>query len=536
MNAGRIKTHGRALLLAGLWLLAGTAPAQTTPAQTTPAQTTPAQTTGAQHGGEKPAATQAAPETHITSAQAKELFRSVDEILRFASEDSKLPVHHAVKRRLTTRDAVERYIVEKFDNDEDAKRMQRAEIVLKKFGLLDRDFQLRPFLVSLLKEQIAGYYDNKSRTVNLLDWIEPDQQKPVLAHELTHALQDQHADLETWESKTSDSISRTAAEDNRRLSTDEDDSARGAVIEGQAMAVFMDYSLKPLGKSVLTASDLIEKMKQEMTDPSGSPVLARAPLLLAQSLLFPYREGLTFEQALLKDRGTEAAFAGVLDRPPSTSYEILNPRAYEQRQKLPLLRMPDVHGLLDAQYEPYDIGVMGQLDVRILAELFGGPEASATLTPAWDGGLYYAAQRKTAVTAAQKSGTDSLAVLYLSQWKTPEAARAFAKLYAGELSRKYTGVVRETAEDAPSGEEVFKTSEGPVLLVVDGRQVFVSESFDLATARKLELLLIGAQQDEGARQAQVALPRSDGGSLDELAASMTRFFAGCGLMRAGLPH
>ena len=45
---------------------------------------------------------------------------------------------------------------------------------------------------------MAGFYDNKTKTVNLLDWIEPDEQKPVLAHELTHALQDQQVDLTKW--------------------------------------------------------------------------------------------------------------------------------------------------------------------------------------------------------------------------------------------------------------------------------------------------------------------------------------------------
>ncbi len=86
--------------------------------------------------------------------------------------------------------------------------MQRSEIVLKKFGLLDRDFQLKPFLISLLTEQIAGYYDSKTKTVNLLDWIAPDSQKPVLAHELTHALQDQHVNLDKWEDKSLSDISK----------------------------------------------------------------------------------------------------------------------------------------------------------------------------------------------------------------------------------------------------------------------------------------------------------------------------------------
>ena len=157
----------------------------------------------------------------LTPQQAKELFRSVDDILHFASDDSKLPVKHEVKRKLQTRASVEKYVIEKFNEDEDAKRMQRSEIVLKKFGLLDRDFQLKPFLISLLTEQIAGYYDSKTKTVNLLDWIAPDSQKPVLAHELTHALQDQHVDLDKWENQSLPDISKNFADDNKHIATDE---------------------------------------------------------------------------------------------------------------------------------------------------------------------------------------------------------------------------------------------------------------------------------------------------------------------------
>ncbi len=131
---------------------------------------------GSQTPGAQTPAPQAQKETRITPEQAKELFRSVNQILSFASDDTQLQIHHEVKKRLITREQVEKYILEKFKDDKDAKRMQREEIVLKKFGLLDRDFQLQPFLVSLLKEQIAGYYDNKTKTVNLLDWVPPEEQ------------------------------------------------------------------------------------------------------------------------------------------------------------------------------------------------------------------------------------------------------------------------------------------------------------------------------------------------------------------------
>ncbi len=327
-------------------------------------------------------------DTKITPEQTKELFRSLNQILSFASDDTQLQIRHEVKRRLITREQVEKYILDKFHEDKDAKRMQREEIVLKKFGLLDRDFQLQPFLVSLLKEQIAGYYDNKTKTVNLLDWVSPEEQKPVIAHELTHALQDQHTDLDKWEPDDPDTISKNVTEDNQRLAIDERDTARDAVLEGQAMAVYLDYTLKPEGQE---SAHFAGCDAHPQRGPGHLRDVRRSwigrPCLLQQSLLFPYRDGLGFEQRLLKDKGAQYAFAGVLDRPPSTSYEIMNPTAYERRATVPLLQMPDVHGLLDPDYQPYDVGVMGELDVRILTELFGGPDVAAILTPQWKGGL-----------------------------------------------------------------------------------------------------------------------------------------------------
>jgi hypothetical protein len=272
---------------------------------------------------------------------------------------------------------------------------------------------------------------------------------------------------------------------------------------------------------------------QDATDASdNSPVMARAPLLLQQSLLFPYRDGLGFEQRLLKDKGAQYAFAGVLDRPPSTSYEIMNPRAYERSATVPLLRMPDVHGLLEAEYQPYDIGVMGEFDVRIMTELLGGPDAAAMFTPQWNGGLYYAVQSRKAVTPEQQAATSSVALLYLSAWQSQSAAKEFAKLYGRELSKKYSHVVRDSASETSAEEQVYSGSEGPVLIVRQGKQVFVSESFDLTTAHKLQFLFFGAQSGGEIQQA-LAGPAS---SQDELTNNLRRLMMSCGMTKASLLH
>ena len=90
-------------------------------------------------------------ERKISPKEAEELFQDVDQILEFASKDSGLPIKKEVKRRLTSRDEVVAYLEKSMAEDKDAQRLRRSELVLKKFGLLPRDFDLQTFLVALLR-------------------------------------------------------------------------------------------------------------------------------------------------------------------------------------------------------------------------------------------------------------------------------------------------------------------------------------------------------------------------------------------------
>jgi hypothetical protein len=490
-------------------------------------------------------------QTRITPDQARQLFASVDEILKFASQETALPIKSPVKRKLTTRAAVESYLVDKFNDDKESKRMERDEIVLKKFGLLDRDFALKPFLLALLKEQIEAYYDTKTKTVNLLDWVQPDEQKTVLAHELTHALQDQHSDLEKWNNQTPDDVSTTAAGDQTHLAKDEMDAARDAVSEGQATAVMMDYTLKPMGKSLIKDPEVLDFIRSHMDASADSPVMARAPLLISESMLFPYRDGLSFEQDVWMDEGQTSAFAGALDRPPTSTWEILNPRDYERKLIPPIPLLPNIHPLVDKLYRPYDIGQVGQLDVQIMAQLFGGEGASRDLTSAWDGGIYWAGQLRTATSQADQDSTKSLAIFYLSVWHNPASALQFAQLYANNLGRKYSSVSPDAAAqssastESGSMEQDFTTDEGPVVITRRGNLVFVAESFPLNLARQLTGMILDAQGGGSMQTAEIGthawpflqpvFPRPAAGDVGEpLSGSLVRFFAGCGLMKTAL--
>ncbi len=508
-RVGRVGVLGLAVGLAGVWARAqGDAKR---PPVTPPPPVAQGQGASAQ------------PDKIMTREQTKKLLDEVDAVMGFVSKDSGLAAVK-VKRRVLGRDEVMKYLVKNFDEDESAKRLQRSEIVLKKFGLLSRDFDLRPFLLTLLTEQIAGFYDDKTKTVNLLNWVDADEQEPVLAHELTHAVQDQKVGLEKWSDSGYKGISRSVGEDNARVQVDELETARQAVTEGQAMVVFVDYSLKDTGKTLKDAPDVGERIRQSAADTSGSPLMARAPLLLQRSLLFPYSDGLSFEQAVLMKRGKEGAFAGVLDAPPGSSYEIMNPESYLAHVAAPVLRLPNVHATLDAEYEPYDAGVMGALDVQILGELFGGEQMASLLAKQWDGGVYYAGQRKSA-TMEEKKSASSIGLVYLSRWKSPAAAETFLQMYAAQLGRKYDGLTERTKDEA-AGEQVFTTKEGDVELMLSGTSVFLSEGYPVATARKLGADFLAVQGTGPMKMATA--PRR------ELTLGVARGLAGFGMMKVGM--
>lgn len=434
-------------------------------------------------------------EQKISPKEAEELFRSVDEVLQFASQDTNLPIKHEVKRKLSTRDEVVAYLEKNMAEDKDAQRLRRSELVLKKFGLLPSDFDLQTFLVALLREQVAGYYDAKTQTVNLLEWLDAEQQRPVMAHELTHALQDQSFGLEKWlqagDTDLNDKPQLTAED----IENDEVSEARQAVVEGQAMVVLVDYMLAPAKQSLLTSPQLANTLKEEMlTGTADSPEFTGAPIFLKEELTFPYRYGLDFIAELLRNGGKDKAFAGALANPPRNSRQIMEPQSYLSGERLPPMALPDFKEDFK-NYDRFDVGAIGEDDVSVLVEQYAGTETSHELYPHWRGGYYYAARPKGNASAP-------LVLLYVSRWSDAESAARFAAIYAKSLPKRYKQV-REAEQDAKnavlnlatletlSGTHTWITEDGPVVVSVLRDRVLITESLDGDTTERVERELFG---------------------------------------------
>ena len=426
-------------------------------------------------------------EVRMTEADTRKLFESVDRIFAFASHDSGLPQHGPVKRRMVGKDDVVQFATGRLAKEEYTQRFTQGELSMKKLGFLPREFNLREYLVKATAQQIAGYYDEETKGISLLNWVPADRQEPILAHELTHALQDQNYDLRKW-MKAASKPARTSDHD---AANDDGATARKAVVEGQAMVVYVDYVLAPFGRNLVDTPGLIYQMEEPAVKAvQDSQMLHDAPMILREAGSFAYNEGLIFEGELLHKGGKKMAFAGAFARPPRNSHEILQPDAYINGEKLPALEVPDLKQLLGEQYDVYDSGGVGQLDVRAYLKQYGERRSADDVSSAWQGGTYVTFRRKGKVADAPPTTSD-LALLYVSRWRTSQAAERFARFYTSTIAQRYHTATPQVpaacpAAPCPVSSAHFLTEEGPVVIEHwPDDSVIVSESFDTATAFKI---------------------------------------------------
>jgi hypothetical protein len=438
-------------------------------------------------------------EVKMTDADTKKLFESVDTIFAFAAEDTGMPKHAAVKRRLVSKADVEKYAAGQMAKEEFAKRFAQQELSMKKLGFLPRDFNLKEFLVKSTGQEIAAYYDDETKTISMLDWVPPDRQEPILAHELTHALQDQNYDLAKW--------MKVGTKSGEGAATNDSAIARKAVVEGQAMVVYVDYLLKPVGRSLEDTPGVIYQMEEPAVKAViDSQLMHDAPMILREAGTFAYNAGLIFEGELLHKGGKNMAFAGAFARPPRNSHEVLQPESYIQGEKLPTMAIPDMREALSNQYDVYDSGGIGELDVRALLKQYGERKIADDVASGWQGGAYVTFRRKDKAAEAQAS-TEDLALLYISRWKTPQAAERFAHFYAGAVAQRYRNAAAPVVPVCSGGicpvsAAQIATEEGPVIVEHWGdNSVIVSESFDTATAAKLRTTLRDGKDGERAQSA-----------------------------------
>jgi len=364
-----------------------------------------------------------------------EFVTTADEVLQQVSEITGLKQLMPLKKTLRSRDEIRAYVIRQMDDEKNPAERYGETKSAEAFGLIPKGFDLDTFMVDLLTEQIAGLYDPKAREFYIADWIPLDDQRMVMAHELTHALQDQHFQIETW---------GKAARPN-----DDAELAREAVLEGSAMAAMIDYLLRGTGRSV---EDLPPFDPSAFAgDLSKTPKLQQAPQFLKDALTFPYIAGLTFSAALLKPAGWNGLSA-VFAKPPLSTQQIMHPALYKLGRAPVVVTIPSVEKLLGSDWAKIDENLMGEFGWKEILKQFLDEERSKPLAAAWEGDRYVLYEQKQ---------TKKLILVARLRLDSEDHAGRFLEEYSEALQKKYG--MRVHASGQPDFFS-FDTPEGGVFL------------------------------------------------------------------------
>jgi hypothetical protein len=261
---------------------------------------------------------------------------------------------------MRTREQVRAYLVGKLDEELTPPRLHGLEEAYRLFGLLPDTLPLRSMLLDIYTEQVAGYYDPDSTTFFGVEGSDRSQLRLVLAHEMVHALQGQYLPL--------DSILKATA-NNDRLT------AAQAILEGQATIASLDV-LAP-GQAVSKNPQFWEMYREQVQQQQGAmPVFARAPLIIRQSLIFPYLDGAEFMHWWESSRHADTLPYG--PRMPVSTEQILHPERYERGDGPVALGFVDPGGI----YED----VLGESEIRVLIATLAGSDEVQTVVPIGWGG------------------------------------------------------------------------------------------------------------------------------------------------------
>ena len=381
------------------------------------------------------------------TAQNAAIISTTDAVLKETSELRELPILRPVKSGAQSRSEIERMIIKNLDTDTTPAEMHATEVLLRVFGLAPKNFAYKPFLIKLLTEQVAGYYDPKAQQFYLADWIELEGQKPVMAHELTHALQDQHFNLKRFEKwPKGDSDAELAAH---------------ALIEGDATLAMTVY----LKKHPLVALAFIRSVQGQQI---SSEQFKRAPRVLRESLMFPYQQGSAWAEQVYERGGWELISKAYSKLPQSTE-QILHAEKYFAYEAPVKVTIPDLKQVLGPKWKLLDTDVNGEWGYYlILDEYINNTGESKRAAAGWGGDQFV---------LYESVGSPDAFIAQFTSWDTAADAREFFAAYLKRTWKRYPDAkATETISTTERGERhEWKTESGRSVLELRDSRVVILE-------------------------------------------------------------
>lgn len=363
-----------------------------------------------------------------------------------AARIRQLTVRREVPCTIENREQVEKFLLNAVQSKIPTEKMRADEVIAKALGFIPEDFDYKAELVKLYLSQLGGYYDPERKRYVMAGWLPEMMQPTVAVHELTHALQDQHFNLETF----IDDIHFTS---DKLL-------ARAALVEGDATAVMLDYQRELIGQEPISKVDNVDSfVLQTVLGMALSTTNNPAPEALKAALLFPYASGMRFVHHVLR-KGGYRAVSDAFSHPPETTEEVLHPEKFgkaksESRQ----ISDEDIKREINNAEIRYS-DTLGEFGVSAL--LSGAQtrrELAASAAAGWAGDravLFETPEKKEAV-------------LWKTYWDSPRDAQEFFSTYREFLTSQSSSVEQ--------------SQENLLRVKVDSRTLTLALSGDAVIAR-----------------------------------------------------
>jgi hypothetical protein len=233
-----------------------------------------------------------------------------DEIVGQVATIRQLPLESKVTTKALDQAGLDAFVVSSFKKDNPPAEIAAQEGLWKRLGLLPQGASLASLNEQLLSSQVLGLYDPETKALYVVarGGDIGALERFTMSHELDHALQDQHFDLQKLDPPG------VFDQGDRSL-------AHVSVAEGDATLLMTQWALQNL-----TPADLGQIVK-ESSDPAQQQLLASMPPIVSQGLQFPYSTGLTFVSGIYQAGGWTAVDALYAD-PPASTEQVMHPEKY----------------------------------------------------------------------------------------------------------------------------------------------------------------------------------------------------------------
>lgn len=386
-------------------------------------------------------------QTNVATEQVDKLISKIKETL---SDIRGLEFTGTTKRGIKTRSELKEYLRHKTLSEIPEEKIYATKKALVKLGFIPPDLDLMNFLLDLYTEQVAGFYDWNVGTLYLIKEVPIEMQEMVIAHEMTHALQDLHFNLKSLPLERKDN-------DDLVFATQ-------ALLEGEALLVMMDYMLKPMGIDTSSLPN-VDALLQQATSLAGMGVFRYAPIWVKRNMLFPYLEGFIFVQEVKKRKDGWNGLNKCYMTPPQSTEQILHPEKYLIENDTPtVVSLPRLSEQLGDGWNFLDENVLGEFNVDLLFHQHLSQDTfKSHFSSGWDGDLLQVYENKD---------LNKVLIVWLTTWDSDKDAKEFFDGYNNVVKDKYN----EThATEAASNFFLYETMEDMVYLELRDSNVLILE-------------------------------------------------------------